>query len=289
MGCYNSYGLLDLTNKQAQKRFGKIGLIAGGGNFPLLLVKDMVKNKTPFAVMGIKGFVSSDIKKLAKSHYEEGFITDFSKVVKFFKKERVNNIVIVGGVNSAAVRFNNLSVLKIFTKLFFYKKKHDGIFRVVIKEFEDKGFGVVGAQDIMPTLMTKPGLLTKTKPSKQDLKDIDVAIIKSKELGNTDLGQAAVVMNGVLIGDESVPGTDALIKRCLTAKNGKSGGVMAKLTKPGQEERCDIPAIGFGTVQNLIDGKIHGIIIESGYKTIIEEKEKLIKFADKNKIFIMAI
>ncbi len=289
MKYYNVDGLIDLTSKQSQKRLGKIGLIAGSGNFPLLLVKDMVKNNTPFAVMGIRGFVNKEIKKLSKNHYKEGFITDFAKVVKFFKNENVDSVVIIGGVNSKAVRFNNLSVLRVFTKLLFYKKKHDGIFRVIIKEFESKGFKVVGAQDVLPTLMTKPGLLTKTKPSKQDIKDIDIAIIKSKELGMTDLGQAAVVMNGKLIGDESIPGTDALIKRCLVSKQYKNGGVMAKLTKPGQEERCDIPAIGFGTIQNLIDAKINGIVIEAGYKTIIEEKEKLVKFADKNKIFIMAI
>lgn len=289
MKYYNVDGLIDLTGKQSQKRLGKIGLIAGSGNFPLLLVKDMVKNNTPFAVMGIRGFVNKEIKKLSKNHYKEGFITDFAKVVKFFKNEHVDSVVIIGGVNSKAVRFNNLSVLRVFTKLLFYKKKHDGIFRVIIKEFESKGFKVVGAQDVLPTLMTKPGLLTKTKPSKQDIKDIDIAIIKSKELGMTDLGQAAVVMNGKLIGDESIPGTDALIKRCLVSKQYKNGGVMAKLTKPGQEERCDIPAIGFGTIQNLIDAKINGIVIEAGYKTIIEEKEKLVKFADKNKIFIMAI
>jgi len=289
MKYYNVDGLIDLTGKQSQKRLGKIGLIAGSGNFPLLLVKDMVKNNTPFAVMGIRGFVNKEIKKLSKNHYKEGFITDFVKVVKFFKNEHVDSVVIIGGVNSKAVRFNNLSVLRVFTKLLFYKKKHDGIFRVIIKEFESKGFKVVGAQDVLPTLMTKPGLLTKTKPSKQDIKDIDIAIIKSKELGMTDLGQAAVVMNGKLIGDESIPGTDALIKRCLVSKQYKNGGVMAKLTKPGQEERCDIPAIGFGTIQNLIDAKINGIVIEAGYKTIIEEKEKLVKFADKNKIFIMAI
>ena len=289
MKYYNVDGLIDLTGKQSQKRLGKIGLIAGSGNFPLLLVKDMVKNNTPFAVMGIRGFVNKEIKKLLKNHYKEGFITDFAKVVKFFKNENVDSVVIIGGVNSKAVRFHNLSVLRVFTKLLFYKKKHDGIFRVIIKEFESKGFKVVGAQDVLPTLMTKPGLLTKTKPSKQDIKDIDIAIIKSKELGMTDLGQAAVVMNGKLIGDESIPGTDALIKRCLVSKQYKNGGVMAKLTKPGQEERCDIPAIGFGTIQNLIDAKINGIVIEAGYKTIIEEKEKLVKFADKNKIFIMAI
>ncbi len=281
--------LIDMTNKQAQKRFGKIGLIAGNGNFPLLFVKDMVKNKTPFAVYGIQGFVKPEMKKLAKGHICEGLITDFNKCVKFFKSEKVDTIVIIGGVQRSAAKLNNFAVLKGLIKLMFYKKKHDGIFRIIISEFEKKGFKLIGVQDAMPSLLTKKGTLTKTKPSKQDLEDIKQAIKESKKLGETDIGQAAVVYKGKLIGAEDAKGTDALIKRCLEGKNNAKGGVMAKLTKPGQEERCDIPAIGFGTLDNLIKCKLNGIVIEAEYKTILEEKEKLIKYADKNKIFIVAI
>ncbi len=281
--------LIDMTNLQAQQKHGKIGVIAGGGNFPLLLVRDMIKNKTPFAIMGIRGFVNPEIKKLAGKHYNEGFFTDFGKGIKFFKREKVDNIIIIGSVDRSAVKFNNWRIIRAFIKVLFYKKRHDGIFRVIISEFENSGLKVIGIQDAMPSTMAKAGLLTKTKPSAQDLKDIKVAIRESKKLGESDLGQAVVVMNEKLIGDESIPGTDALIARCIAAKNGKRGGVMAKLTKPGQEERCDIPAIGFGTLNALIKGKINGIVIEAEYKTIIEEKEKLVKFADENKIFIIAI
>ncbi|MDR2934120.1 MAG: UDP-2,3-diacylglucosamine diphosphatase LpxI [Rickettsiales bacterium] len=284
-----SIKLIDMTNKQAQLNCGKIGVIAGGGNFPLLLVRDMIKNKTPFAVMGIEGFVNPEIKKLAGAHYKTGFFTDFGKCINFFKNEHVDSIVIIGSVNRSAVRLNNWRVIKAFIKVLFYKKRHDGIFRIIISEFENNKLKVIGLQDAMPSVMTRVGLLTKTKPSSQDLKDIKIAIIESKKLGERDLGQAVVVMKEKLLGDESIPGTDALISRCLKEKNGIQGGVMAKLPKPGQEMRCDIPAIGFGTIRSLIDGKLNGIVIESEYKTIIEEKEKLIKFADENKIFIMAI
>ena len=282
--------LIDMTDKEAQSKLGKIGLVAGNGNFPLLFVDSMAKNNTPFVVVGLSGFVEPKVKEIATANgkFIEVFMSNFGKVVNFFKKEGVSTVVIIGGVNKKAIRLN-FYVFKMLLRLIFFKKKNDGVFRIIISEFEKKGFKVVGVQDAMPTLMAKPGLLTKTKPSEQNAKDIEYAIEKCRDFGKTDLGQSIVVKDKCIIGTESHLGTDALMEQALAAKNGEKGGVMAKLAKEGQEERGDIPAIGFQTVQQLIDAKIDGIIVDAGYKTIIEEKEKLAEFADKNNIFIMAV
>jgi DUF1009 family protein len=278
--------LIDMTDEEAQKRLGKIGLIAGDGNFPWLLVKSMIKNNTPFAVAEMSGFAEPKVREAAKGRSKEFFISDFAKIARFFKRKNVTTVIIIGGVNKNAVKLNNIYILKALLKLLFYKKKNDGIFRIIISAFEKKGFKVAGIQDAMPSLMAKPGLLTKTKPSAQNIKDIEHAVEICREFGKTDAGQAVVVKDGRLIGQESALGTDAMMREAFAAKNGEKGGVMAKLAKPGQEERGDIPAIGFKTVQQLIDTKIDGIVIDAGYKSIIEEKNDLIKFADKNKIFI---
>jgi len=282
--------LLDMTDKQAQSALGKIGLIAGDGNFPRLFVESMVKNETPFVVAGISGFVEPKVRETAeeKGKFIEVFLSDFTKAVRFLKKEGVTTVVIIGGVNKKALRMG-FYVLKMFLRLIFFKKKNDGVFRIIISEFEKKGFRVVGVQDAMPSLMTKVGLLTKTKPSEENAKDIEFAVEKCREYGKKDIGQSIVVKNLRILGTETALGTDALMKEALAAKNGEIGGVMAKLVKIGQEERGDIPAIGFRTVQQLINAKLDGIVIDAGYKTIIEEKEKLVDFADENGIFILAI
>ena len=282
--------LIDMTDKEAQSKLNKIGLVAGNGNFPYLLINSMIENNTPFVVAGISGFVKPKVKDISVKHtkFIDVSLSDFTKIVRFFKNEKVSTIIIIGGVNKKAIRFN-LYILKIFFRLIFFKKKNDGVFRIIISEFEKKNFKVVGIQDAMPTLMVKPGLLTNTKPSEQNIKDIDYAIEKCRDFGRTDQGQSVIVKDGRIIGKESLLGTDALMEYVFVAKNGKQGGVMIKLAKEGQEERCDIPAIGFKTIQQLQDAKIDGIVVDAGYKTIIEEKENLIKFADKNNIFIMAI
>jgi DUF1009 family protein len=281
--------LINMTDKEAQKRLGKIGLIAGNGNFPWLLVKSMLENNTPFAVAEMTGFADVKVKEAAKGRGKEFFISDFAKIARFFKKKGVTTVIIIGGVNKNAVKLNNYHIFKALFKLQFYKKKNDGIFRIIISEFEKKGFKVVGIQDAMPSLMVKPGLLTKTKPTAQNAKDIEYAIEICRVFGKTDIGQAVIIKDGRVIGQESALGTDALMKEAYGAKNGLKGGVMAKLAKPGQEERGDIPAIGFKTIMQLIEAKIDGIVVDAGYRSIIEEKNELVKFADKNKIFIKAI
>ena len=284
--------LIDLTDKEAQNKLGKIGVIAGNGNFPIHLVKSLLQNKTPFVVMGIKNFVKNEVAQLAKDancKYVEYFITDLVKTAKFFRKENVNTIIIIGGVNRKAIRFNNFTVFKAFFKLLFYKKKHDAIFRIIISEFEKRGFKVVGIQDAMPSLMPKTGVLTKTKPTVENMKDINFAINEYKNFGKTDIGQSLIILDRKIIGTEAMSGTDDLLKKCLALKNEKQGGIVVKLPKFEQEERIDVPAIGLETIKNISEAKLDGLVIASEYHTIIDEKEKLIEFADKNNIFISAV
>ncbi|MCL2845836.1 MAG: UDP-2,3-diacylglucosamine diphosphatase LpxI [Chitinivibrionia bacterium] len=283
--------LIDTTDKEAQSKLGKICVIAGNGNFPYLLVESMAKNNTQFIVAGLNGFVEEKVKELAEVHgkFIEVFFSDFTKLVRIMRKEGVFTVIIIGGVNRKAVRLNNFYILKMLFRLIFFKKKNDGVFRIIFSEFEKKGFRVVGIQDAMPSLLAKNGLLTKTKPSAENEKDIEFSVKKCREFGKSDIGQSIVVKNQRILGTETLLGTDALMKEAFAAKNGEVGGIMVKLAKIGQEERGDIPAIGFKTIHQLIDTKLDGIVIDAGYKTIIEEKEKLSEFADDNGIFILAI
>ena len=283
--------LIDISDKEAQAKLGKIAVVAGNGNFPRLLVESMVKNETPFVVAGLHGFVETQVKEIAEARgkYIEVFFSDFTKFVRFMRKEGVSTVIIIGGVDRRAVKLNNFYILKMLFRLIFFKKKNDGIFRIIFSEFEKKGFKAVGVQDAMPSLLAKPGLLTQTKPSEKNAEDIKFAVEKCREFGKSDIGQSIVVRDKKILGTETAKGTDALMKEALAAKNGENGGIMVKLAKLGQEERGDIPAIGFRTIQQLINAKLDGIVVDSGYKTIIEEKEKLAKFADENNIFILAI
>ena len=155
---------------------------------------------------------------------------------------------------------------------------------------KEKGFNVVAAQDLAPELTFEhAGILTKKKPTRADQKNIARAIEVSHTIGAADIG-ASVVVDNQVIAVEAAEGTARMLDRVVEMRKNrkKTGGVFAKMTKPGQDLRIDIPAIGVDTVNAVADAKLKGIIVNT--KTcFVVHKEEVIKIANKRGIFIMAV
>jgi hypothetical protein len=126
---------------------------------------------------------------------------------------------------------------------------------------------------------------TQITPSKQDLIDIELGKKVLKSLGSLDVGQAAVVSEGYVLGIEAAEGTDNLIKRCASLRKENKGGVLIKMLKPNQDSRLDIPTIGPNTIQNLAIYGYSGIAIEQNGVIIVSKKE-VAEIANKHKLFI---
>lgn len=158
------------------------------------------------------------------------------------------------------------------------------------KVLEKRGFEIVAAQDIAPELtFESAGVQTKTKPTARDKRDIERAIDVSHTIGTADIG-ASVVVDKQVIAVEAAEGTARMLERVVAMRrnNKKSSGVFAKMTKPGQDLRIDIPAIGCDTVRAVADAHLRGIVVNS--KTcFVVDKDAVIKLANKLKIFIVAI
>ena len=158
------------------------------------------------------------------------------------------------------------------------------------KVLEKRGLKVIAAQDIAPELTFETaGVKTKTKPSKSDMADIERAIDVSHTIGKMDIG-ASVVVDKQVIAVEAAEGTAQMLKRVVDMRKTKkrTGGVFAKMTKPGQDLRIDIPAIGVDTVRAVAAAHLRGIVVNA--KTcFVVDKANVIKEANKAKIFIVAI
>ena len=141
----------------------------------------------------------------------------------------------------------------------------------------------------MEEIFEKTGIQTKTKPSKSDEADIKRAIEVSHVIGTQDIG-ASVVVDKQVIAVEAAEGTARMLDRVVEMRKNKrrSGGVFAKMTKPGQDLRIDIPAIGVDTVRAVAAAKLHGIIVNAKTCFVID-REAVISAANKAKIFIKAI
>jgi hypothetical protein len=135
------------------------------------------------------------------------------------------------------------------------------------------------------------GILGKTMPRPEDERDIARGIDVVRRLGELDIGQAAVVANGLVLAVEAVEGTDAMLDRCRALPEAVRGtpaarrGVLVKMPKPGQERRVDLPTIGLGTVERAAALGLAGIAAEAG-GVLCLDRAAMIAHADAEGVFI---
>ena len=263
-----------------------IGMVAGGNNLPIL-VKNYAKTKNiNIFITGIKGSVDKTLKnKLSKKNYREFYLTEITQIIKYFKQNNISEVVIVGDVYKAKFKLT-FSFIKIILKLLFIKRKYDGILRLIIKEFEKNNIKIIGIQKLIPSLLIKEKILTNKKPTDSEISDIFYGFQQAKKFTNSDKGQAIIIKNKNIIEKENFKGTDYLIKN--SVKKNIKNAILIKVLKKDQDTRVDIPVIGINTILNAQIANLSGIVCEAD-STIIDNKDEVIKLANKFNIFIIGM
>ena len=265
----------------------KIALFAGALSLPFLTRDALRKNGWEVFVIGLKNFYDPALKPDLVIRLGGG-----GTAARECKKRGIKKLTFVGAlghVNLADVR-PDLWSISVLLSVLKHQRGYDSMAVAFTKALESRGYEIVAAQDLAPELtFEKPGIQTKTKPSKSDLKDIERAIQVSHTIGREDIG-ASVVVDKQVIAVEAAEGTARMLERVveMRKKRRKSGGVFAKMTKPGQDLRIDIPAIGVDTVRAVANAKLHGIIVNAKTCFVID-KPAVLAAANKAKIFIKAI
>lgn len=167
----------------------------------------------------------------------------------------------------------------------------DAALREVIALFEEAGFIVAGTRDICPDLVPGNGILAG-EPTAADIEDADRAMAIVEGLGQLDLGQGAVVAQGLCLAVETLPGTSAMLDfvaahRDMRPRPNGSRGVFWKAPKPGQDQRVDLPAIGLETVKQAARAGLAGIAWQAG-GVILLEREETVKLARDANVFLWA-
>lgn len=265
----------------------KIALIAGALSLPFFTRDALRKNGWDVYVIGIKNFYDPALKPDLVVR-----IGGAGRGARECKKRGIHKLVFVGAlghINLSDIRpdFWSLSVLLSVLK---HQRGYDSMAVAFNKALEKRGYEIVAAQDLAPELaFEKAGVQTRVKPSKSDEQDIERAIQVSHVIGTEDIG-ASVVVDKQVVAVEAAEGTARMLDRVVEMRKNKrkSGGVFAKMTKPGQDLRIDIPAIGVDTVRAVKAAKLHGIIVNAKTCFVIDKKAVL-DLANKEKIFIKAI
>lgn len=267
----------------------KLGIIAGGGSIPKMLIEHCAAQGRDFFVLAIEGnadkaLFTDDIphQRIRIGQAGTGF--------KRFAEEKVQDVIMIGTIKRPGFfdLVPDLRTTAFFAKVGAKALGDDGILRALVNEIEAEGMTVRGIHEVMSDLLVKPGILGRHKPDKQALVDIRRGIDVALALGKLDVGQSVVVQQGLVLGVEGIEGTDELIRRCGEYRRKGDGGVLVKLRKPQQDMRIDLPTIGPRSVSRAQESGLRGIVVHAGNGLIVDEAET-IRLADKAGLFIMGI
>ena len=266
----------------------KLGMIAGGGMMPVEIIHHCIRTGREIFVVGIEPYAKEEELKEAPHIFAK--IGEAGKMLKALAKNNAHEVVLAGGVKRPSFRelIPDWEGAKIMARLAIKKMSDDNMFRAVIDEIERHGFKVVGIEEVVPDMMFSEGVYGKMKPTAEDMDDIRRGIKVAKALGAVDVGQAAVVQEGMVLAVEAIEGTDMMLSRAATVKKKGKAPVMVKVLKPGQDKRVDLPAIGLQTIEQLKKYGIKGIAVEAGGILLIE-REAVIRMANEAGIFIIGM
>lgn len=267
----------------------KLGIIAGGGSIPKMLIEHSAAQGRDFFVLAIEG--NAD-KALFTDDIPHQWIRigQAGTGFKRFAEEKVQDVIMIGTIKRPGFfdLVPDLRTTAFFAKVGAKALGDDGILRALVNEIEAEGMTVRGIHEVMSDLLVKPGILGRHKPDKQALVDIRRGIDVALALGKLDVGQSVVVQQGLVLGVEGIEGTDELIRRCGEYRRKGDGGVLVKLRKPQQDMRIDLPTIGPRSVSRAQESGLRGIVVHAGNGLIVDEAET-IRLADKAGLFIMGI
>ncbi len=269
----------------------RIAVISGEGNLPNQIIKELILNNIHPIAFFPKNFNLSlpiNVKKIAFDLY------NLENLIYELKSRAVKYLIFAGKITryNDFETSNNLKNIDLMTD---YKidlqNTDDKLLRSVGDFFEKQGFEILSVQNILPNFFLEKGVPSKRKPSIQDRKDIEKAINIHNLMSEADIGQSIVVVNGLCIGLETLPGTDAMIefvknfKRKNNILKKLSGGILFKCLKKNQDVRFDFPVIGENTLLNIKKAELNGLALVEN-KLITLNKDKLIKIANKLDLFI---
>jgi hypothetical protein len=263
----------------------KIGLIAGNGNFPLAFARAAKEKGLQVIAVAHEGETLPELAELVDGIFWVK-VGQLGKLIKIFKDQDVSDVLMAGGIKKTRLFGGGLPDMRGMTVLArMIHKKDDSLLRAVATELESEGITVRESTLYLDNLLAQAGVLTKRRPTKNELQDIEFGWHLAKEIGKLDIGQTVVVKDQAVLAVEAIEGTDEAIRR--GGRLCREGAVVVKTCKPQQDLRFDLPAIGIQTMQTMREVNASCLAVEAG-KTIILDRQAVVLEADRAGISIIA-
>lgn len=262
-----------------------LALIAGSGDLPFEILQAC--QGKPLVVIGFEGqtdpSLSSDIALFS--------LGSIGKILSYLHQHQVKNIIFGGSLRRpgwSELQLDKTGALWL-KKLGWRALRGDNdLLAGIMNLLEQEGFTILKPNDVMGDLLAPAGCLTKLQPTLQDWEDIERGGKILKTLSPYDIGQAAVVQQGLILGIEAIEGTEKLINRSGQLKRAGEGGTLIKFAKTGQDQRVDLPTVGPDTLKQLKEAGLVGLAVSAATTQIID-MSSFIEMANQLGLFVVGI
>ena len=271
---------------------GTLAILAGGGALPLVVAREAAAAGRSVHILAIEGSFG-DLAAAPCAATPVG-LGQVGGILDTLKRHGCTEMVICGyverpDISQLKLDFGALTHLPRLASMMIGGDNH--LLTTIVRFFEAKGFRVVGADEVAPSLLAGTGPLGRSRPSTDASADIARGFEIVRALGAFDIGQAAVVSDGYTLAVEAAEGTDWLLERVAELRRrkgrlgGKPKGVLVKRAKPGQDRRVDLPTIGPRTVELAAAANLVGIGVQAR-GVLIVERERIVGLADAAGMFV---
>ena len=276
----------------------KLGLIAGNGRFPFLVLEAAKGRGMEVVVAAIKEETFPEIEKAGAAAVHWMSLGELSKLIDTFRREGVERAVMAGQVKHKQI-FSSIRPDWRLAKLLLSlgSRNTDSLIGAVAKVLADEGINLISSTELLEPLLAKAGVLTRRRPTEQERKDIAYGRDVARHLAQYDIGQTVVVAGAACVAVEAMEGTDATIERAghIMESLGHEGDastlardlVVVKVAKPNQDMRFDVPVIGVKTIETMQRANATSLAIDPG-KCLLIDGDAVIDAANRAEIAILS-
>jgi UDP-2,3-diacylglucosamine hydrolase len=282
-----------------------LGLIAGNGRFPFLILDAARAQGLPVAVAAIREETDLEINERARAdagitvHWLS--LGELSKLIDTFHKEGVTQAVMAGQVKHKQI-FSSIRPDWRLAKLLLNLRTRntDMLLGAVAKVLGDEGIELINSTAFLEPLLAREGVLTDRAPDEEERRDIEYGLGVARAVAGFDIGQTVIVAAQACVAVEAMEGTDAAIERAGTLMRSLEEGesdaetilarrlTVVKVAKPKQDMRFDVPVIGMQTIDTMIRARATCLSVEAG-RTLLFDRDALLQRASEENIAIVAV
>ena len=277
-------------------KISRIGLIAGNGRFPFLVLDAARAAGYEVVVVAVKEEAFPEIEDRGADSVHWLSLGELSKLIETFKREGVRRAIMAGQVKHkqifSAIR-PDWRMAKLLLSL--ATRNTDSLLGAVAKVLAEEGITLENSTALLEPLLVKSGVLTRRAPTEQERKNIDYGRAVARQVAQHDIGQTVVIAETACVAVEAMEGTDATIERAgriLGSLHGDASTLSRELTvvkiaKPNQDMRFDVPVIGVKTIEVMQGAGASCLALDAG-KCLLLDGEKVLEAANAAGIAVVA-